>query len=251
MVGVQRDFRAIEHDQQFGLVCVLSGQQPVEAGKAGAAFEDAVEAGPQGGSALRTGIVAIGLEVIVEVPDQPADVLLDGAGLLGEGRELVHEPLRMHPAQAVMADIELTGIVADDHRVGEQAVRLDAAPQRPFGGDLHRIGRDLERGDAEPLEMRLPGGAIGEVLVTRLGQHPDDRAGKRAAAHVGERLGIDHIVAMAGAQQLKEVEPGLAGGRGEPGKAVVADLGAEAVRGLVARPGIVDRHPGCRFQARV
>ena len=42
---------------------------------------------------------------------------------------------------------------------------LDAAPQGAFGGDPHRIGRDLERGDAEPVEMRLPGRPIGEVLV--------------------------------------------------------------------------------------
>ena len=50
--------------------------------------------------------------------------------LLGEGVELVHQPLGMDPTQGVPADIELAGIVADDHRVGEQAVRLDAAPQR-------------------------------------------------------------------------------------------------------------------------
>ena len=47
-VGVERDLRAIEHHQQFGLVGVQAGEQPIEGGKAGAAPEDAVEAGPQG-----------------------------------------------------------------------------------------------------------------------------------------------------------------------------------------------------------
>ena len=76
--------------------------------------------------------------------------------LVGEGVELVDQPLGMDPAQGVAADLELAGIVADDHRVAEQAVRLDAAPQRAFGGDQHGIGRDLERRDAEPVEMGLP-----------------------------------------------------------------------------------------------
>jgi hypothetical protein len=40
----------------------------------------------------------------------------------------VHEPLRMHPAQRVLADRELTGIIAQDHGVGQEAVRLDAPP---------------------------------------------------------------------------------------------------------------------------
>ena len=120
-----------------------SGHQPVERGKAGAAPEDPIEAGTQDGSAFRTGISAIALEVVVEVPDQAAYALLDDAVLFGEGVELMHQPLRMNPAQTVPADLELAGIVADDHRFGEQAMRLDAAPQRALGGDLHRIGRHL------------------------------------------------------------------------------------------------------------
>ena len=97
------------------------------------------------------------------------------------------------------ADIELAGIVGDDHRLGEQAVGLDAAPQRRFGGDPHRIGQDREGGDAEPLQMDLPRRPISEVFVVMLGQQPDDRFGKRSAAHIGERLGVDHVVVMAGA----------------------------------------------------
>ena len=46
-VGVQRDLRAVEHHQQLGLVGVQPGEQAVEGGEAGAAPEDAVEAGAQ------------------------------------------------------------------------------------------------------------------------------------------------------------------------------------------------------------
>ena len=85
---------------------------------------------------------------------------------VGEGVELMHEPLGMDPAQAVAADIELAAIVADDGGVGEQPVRLDAAPERPLGRDQPRIGRDLEGGDAEPVKMGPPCRLVGEVLVS-------------------------------------------------------------------------------------
>ena len=123
-----------------------------------------------------------------------------------------------------------------------------AAPQRPFSSDQHRIGQDREGGDAEKLQVGLPCRPIGEQLVVMLGEQPDDRSGKRAAAHIGERFGVDHVVAMPGAQQLQEIEPALRGGRAEPGEVVVADLGTVAVHRLVARAGVIDRDPGRRLQ---
>jgi hypothetical protein len=50
----------------------------------------------------------------------------------------------MNPAQAVLANIELPGIVADDYTVAQKAVGLDAAPQRAFGGDQHGVRIDLQ-----------------------------------------------------------------------------------------------------------
>ena len=44
---------------------------------------------------------------------------------------------------------------------------------------------------------------------------------------------------MAGAQQLEEVETALGAGRAKPGEVGVANLGAEAVGGLVACAGVV------------
>ena len=46
-VGVQRDFRVIEHHQQLGLVGVQPLQQAVEGDEAGAPLKDAIEARPQ------------------------------------------------------------------------------------------------------------------------------------------------------------------------------------------------------------
>ena len=166
--------------------------------------------------------------------------MLRGAMGVGEGVELVDEALGMNPAQAVLAELELTGIVADDDRVGQQAVGLDAAPECGFSGDLHRIGGDLERGEAELFKMGLPCRAIGEVLVVVFGELADQRPGERAVAHIGERLGVDDVVAMAGTQQVEEVEPALRTGGAEPGEAVIADLRAEAILGLVPGTGVVD-----------
>ena len=99
--------------------------------------------------------------------------------------------------------------------------------------------------------MRGPGRLIGEAAVGMFGQAGDDMAGERAVAHIGQRLGIDDVIAMAGAQQREEVEAALRPGGAEPGEMRVADLGAEAVRGLVARAGVVHRDPGgCVSPAR-
>jgi hypothetical protein len=122
-VGVGRDFRVIEHHQQFGFVGMQSGEQSIEGGKAGLARKYAIEAGAQCGLALRGRIAAIGFQVVVE----PSDKGADGAGgivSVGESVELVNQPHGMDPAQPMPADIELAGIVADDHRLGEQSMGL-------------------------------------------------------------------------------------------------------------------------------
>ena len=51
---------------------------------------------------------------------------------------LPNQPFVMDPAQAVLTDDELAGVVADNDRVGQKTMRFDAAPQGAFGGDPHR-----------------------------------------------------------------------------------------------------------------
>ena len=105
----------------------------------------------------------------------------------------------------MLADIELTGIIADDDGVGQKAMCLDAAPQGALGGDHDGIRIDRKGRDAEPVEMGGPGRPIGEEPVRVFGQAGNHRAGEGALAHIGQRLGIDDIIAMAGAQQVEEV----------------------------------------------
>src|SRR5271166_3508889 len=180
-------------------------EQTVEGDESGLAREDAVEARPQGSLAPPAGILAIGFEVAIERPDQVTNAGLGLALLIGEGIELVNETLGMNPAQAMLADIELTGVVTDDHRVRQKAMRLNAAPQVSLGGNHDGIGIDLDTLDAKSVEMRGPGCLIGENLVGMLGQAGDHRAGERAVANIGQCLGIDDIIVMAGAQQIEEV----------------------------------------------
>src|SRR5881227_1949320 len=68
-------------------------------------------------TAARGRIGAIGLEVAIEPPDQPADVGLRALMQVGERVQLVHQAFGMDPAQGVAPDVELPGIVADDDRL--------------------------------------------------------------------------------------------------------------------------------------
>src|SRR5258708_2991941 len=92
--------------------------------------------------------------------------------------------------------------------------------------------------------MCMPSRLIGEPPVWMLGQEGVHMSRERAFVHIGERLGIDDVIAMAGPQQVEEVEAARRGGGAEPGEMRIADLGAEAVPGLVARAGVIHRDPG-------
>jgi hypothetical protein len=154
----------------------------------------------------------------------------------------------MDPAQGVILERELPGVVGQDHSVGQQPMGLDRAPQRAFGGDADRVGIGLQVGDAKSPEMLPPRRLIGEVPVGMVGQGFDDRASQGALAHVGQGLGVDDVVAVAGPQHFQEVQPAFRGGGREGGEVIVAELGAIAVLVPVASAGIVHTDPRCRFQ---
>ena len=145
-VGVQRYLRPLQHHQQFGLVGMQSLQQSIQRDEAGAAAEDAIEPCPQHQTAHFAWIGSINLEIGVEVPNQRPHLLLCGPLQIGEGVELMHQPFCMHPAQRVLADVELTGIVAQYHGVLQKPMRMDAAPLSPLGGDQHRVLDDRQTG---------------------------------------------------------------------------------------------------------
>jgi hypothetical protein len=69
-------------------------EQAVEHDEAGAAAEDAIEAGAQFSPATPTGLSSVRLQIGVVPPDQVADARLGGPLLVGEGVELVDETTR-------------------------------------------------------------------------------------------------------------------------------------------------------------
>ena len=91
--------------------------------------------------------------------------------------------------------------------------------------------------------MALPGRLIGKLPLLVRGQLPDHRSGQGVLTHVVQRRVVDHVVGVAGAQQVEEVQPALAAGRAEPGEVVVADLRADGVGAAMARAGVVHRDP--------
>ena len=150
-IGIQRRLGAVEHHQQLGLVGMQPREQAIEGDEAGAAAEDAIEPRPQCEAAAFLGVSLVCLESGIEVPDHFTHLLLGGTIVIGEGVQLVHQPFGMHPAERMAAHGELPGIprvrlrrpegrLAQHHGIAQEAVRVDAAPDRPFGGDLHRIG---------------------------------------------------------------------------------------------------------------
>ena len=105
------------------------------------------------------------------------------------------------------ADVELAGVVADDDGILEQAMGDHAAPQRAFGGDLQRIGMHPEPGDAEALEMGHPRLLVFEALAFVPSEPGDHQPREAPAAHVSQRLVVDHVVGGASPQKRQEVQP--------------------------------------------
>jgi hypothetical protein len=91
---------------------VQARQKVIQCDEAGAATEDAIESCSQRQTPVITGLDLVNLKTRVEVPDQFAHSLLSGAMQIRECVQLMHQPFRMDPAQRVLANGELSGIVA-------------------------------------------------------------------------------------------------------------------------------------------
>jgi hypothetical protein len=74
----------------------------------------------------------------------------------------------------MLADVELSCIVAQHHGVVQETVCMDATPLSPLGGDKHGVLDDCHtspggRDDANPVQMCLPRCLIDEVRFSRFG----------------------------------------------------------------------------------
>ncbi len=111
---MKRDVGPLEGDEQLLLIGMQSFEQPVECGKAGSGGEEPLEALLERRVGLRRRLPAVRLEIGIE-PPQPRPDPLDGLALpVIEADQLVDQPFGVDPAQRVMADVELTGVVTDD-----------------------------------------------------------------------------------------------------------------------------------------
>ena len=124
---------------------------------------------------------------------------------------------------------------------------LDAAPQRPFGGDTDWIRCDLQCADVEAVEMRLPCGMIGKPCQLVHGQLMDDGPSQGTPAHIVQRRFVDDIVRVPGAQQIEEVNPARtasaqAKSQTQPGVLSLRWQGSGVARLLIARS---DAAPSC------
>ena len=199
-------------------------------------------------AAARGRIGAIGLEVAVEPPDQPAHVLCAArcrsvkASSLCTSRSAWTQHRAWRPTSNCPAS-SLTITVS-----GRKPCALTLPHSAPSVAMPHRVRALTGRARAMPSRSRWPCQARRSAKCRSgwLGQRCDHRPGQGALAHVGQRLGIDHVIGVAGAQQIEEVQPALAGRGAEPGEVVVADLRADAVRRFVARAGVIHRDPGGR-----
>src|SRR5271165_2923811 len=192
-VGVESDFRPLEHAQEFALSGEQAFEDAVEGGVAGSSLEDALEPGAQFGGSLRIGRRLVVLQLAIEPPDHPSRDLDSVALSVVGGEEVVDEPLGGHPAQRMLADTELPGAVGDDDGPADETLLFDRPPHRRFAGRAHRIGRDLQLGDAERPEMADPLVVGRKSQDVRAGERVDDALREVACAHVGERGGIDHV----------------------------------------------------------
>src|SRR5262245_26151800 len=97
-IGVQWDLWPIQDHKQFLLLGMEALEEAVQGDKAGASAEQIVEASAQLRLALWHRLAAVALEIGVEPPDALLDAVDGLALLVGEGVELVHQPLGMDPA---------------------------------------------------------------------------------------------------------------------------------------------------------
>ena len=93
--------------------------------------------------------------------------------------------------------------------------------------------------------MGHEGVAAGKALL-RVSKAGNGCQGQLVLAHISERSFVDHIVVAPGPKQLKKIQPALRTRGCKKGEAVIADMSAKAVLGLMPGARIVNGKPGSR-----
>ena len=87
----------------------------------------------------------------------------------------------MDPAQRVMADVELAGVVADDHRALNKPCDITLPHSAPSVAILGASGRTSRAANSEAIEVAISGILVGEPFAPVRRQNSDHRPRKRSA----------------------------------------------------------------------
>ncbi len=132
-IVMEQGFRPLQNSQQFGLAATQSKQQFVEVAITGAQRENPIEPGLKAPGCTRIRSSLIGFQGLVKVPDEIPQGF-DMPYLAGCRRhQFVQQPFGVDPAQRMGADAELSGIVGDNHRIADQTMMADGAPDAGLG----------------------------------------------------------------------------------------------------------------------
>ena len=132
-------------------------------------------------------------------------------------------------------NIELPGIVTEDHQLFREPVMQNAAEQRALRGDLDMTIFC----DAQLLQMLLPVCRSGKMSGGVFGETCEQRLRETLPLYVRKSILTDYVISMPIAQQLQEVNPAFAPGALEPGEELIAYMSAVPVLARMPCAGIV------------
>src|SRR3954467_9721987 len=95
----------------------------------------------------------------IKPPDELSLEIDPALLLVSDADNLAQMPLGVQPAQGMLEDVELAGLVGDNHRVGEQAAPDDRADHGRLRGQpaltrVQAVQMSLPRGPSVPMMMR-------------------------------------------------------------------------------------------------
>ncbi|WP_261330486.1 hypothetical protein [Rhizobium leguminosarum] len=161
--------------------------------------------------------------------------------------QLVQQPLGVDPAQRMGADAELSGIVGHDHRIADQTMMADGAPDAGLGKRAdYFLVEDVDTIGGQILEKRNLIGKAPRFTCLQMRQ--------KGGVHLtvfqkGEGGIVENIILIVAAQQGQKVQPRLRQRRAEGGEMFASDLCRMEIAIGMTGASVVDRDKGSRDQA--
>ena len=119
---MQGDIRPVQNQEQFLFVVGETAQSRVQYFATGLGGEKVVKAFFQVGLGFFIRRLFEGLQVSIQLPDAITDILNRLTFFLATGDEFMNGPFGMNLAQRMEQNIELPGIVTEDHQLFRKTV---------------------------------------------------------------------------------------------------------------------------------